>query len=59
MTLPIFSEKIMNNVLNLENWIVVGEAMLKMFGFFWPIAVFIGIAFIWSAITEPTTKQAQ
>ncbi len=27
----------MENILNLDNWITVGQAMIKMAGFFWPV----------------------
>lgn len=32
-------EIIMENILNAENWIIVGLAALKMLSFFWPIVI--------------------
>ncbi len=36
-----------SNVLDIDNWVVVGQALMKMAGFFWPVIVIIAIlAFI-------------
>tara|TARA_B100001094_G_scaffold204998_1_gene198929 strand:+ start:317 stop:478 length:162 start_codon:yes stop_codon:yes gene_type:complete len=29
----------MENILNIENWIIIGQAMWKMFTFFWPVVL--------------------
>ena len=36
----------MENILNIENWIIVGLALLKMASYFWP-AIIIAIYFMW------------
>ena len=33
------------NILELENWIIVGAALLKMFAYFWPV-IFVAIAIL-------------
>ena len=37
------------NLLELENYIIVGQALLKMAFFFWPV-ILVGI--VWIALTE-------
>ena len=45
----------LNNVLELENWLVVFAAMWKMFTFFWPIVV---IAIVWFYIEAKKESKA-
>ena len=43
------------NVLEIENWILVGQAMLKMAGFFWPVLILMFV-FFWMEKRQGAVK---
>lgn len=49
----------MDNVLDLQNWIVMGQASLKMLGYFWPV-VLLAIGWgVWETRQERRRLQSQ
>ena len=45
----------LEHVLNVESWLVVGQAMLKMASFFWPV-ILIAVVFM---VVEHRKEQAR
>lgn len=46
----------MENVLNIENWIVVGQAALKVLEWAWPMAVLFVGYLAWEHVTTTTKR---
>lgn len=52
------SEKIMESAFNIENWMAVGAACVKMAGFFWPVALAAVPALAWLIVCERRAERA-
>ena len=46
----------MENVTNIENWIVVGQAGLKILEWAWPVAVLFVGYLVWEHVTTTTKR---
>ena len=49
----------MENILNIDNWIIVGLALLKMAYYFWPVAVAAGLLMWHEHVNEVKRQKAQ
>ena len=49
----------MENALDIGNWIIAGQATLKVLSFFWPVAVVGATAAIWIALEERRGTRAR
>lgn len=49
----------MENILNLDNWIIVGLAMLKMLSFFWPVVLVMTVVGVAMHIQEQRGERAR
>ena len=44
----------LGNIIELENWVIVGLAMWKMFTFFWPVII---VFVLWAYIEKINKKR--
>lgn len=48
----------MESAFNIENWMAVGAACVKMAGFFWPVALAAVPALAWLIVCERRAERA-
>lgn len=52
-------EDYMENILNIENWIIVGLAALKMLSFFWPLVIVMTVVGVMMHVQEGRAERAR